>query len=104
MDRKIVLLSGMKYMSGGTLYRGGDTLPDTEETRALVRKKKATWEESMPGEETPQSGETDGYERQRVKDLTDLAKARGVELPGGAIKAQIIELLRAWDAENEGDS
>ena len=104
MDRKIILLPGMKYMSGGTLYRGGDTLPDTEETRALVRKKKAIWEESMPDEETPQSGETDGYERQRVKDLADIAKAREINLPSGAIKAQIIELLRAWDAENEGAS
>ena len=44
------------------------------------------------------------HERQRVKDLTDLAKERGIELPSGANKAQIIELLEAWDAENEGDS
>ena len=104
MDRKITLLPGMKYMSGGVLYRGGDALPDTEYTRALVRQRKAMFASDELEDEAPQTGETDGYERQRVKDLTDLAKARGIDLPSGANKAQIIELLRAWDTENEGAS
>ena len=37
MSKRIRLLPGMKYMSGGVLYRSGDTLPDTEETRLLQR-------------------------------------------------------------------
>ena len=107
MNRKIVLLPGMKFMSGGVLYRAGDALPDTEETRNLVRKRKAVYE-GIPDEEVsddePVTGKADGYEKLKVKDLVDLAKAREIDIPGGAVKAQIIELLRVWDAENEGDS
>ena len=104
MNGKIILLPGMKFVSGSILYRAGEVLPDTESTRALVRKKKAVWQEETPEVDASSVSETDGYEKQRVKDLTDIAKARGVDLPSGANKAQTIGLLRAWDVKNDGVS
>ena len=103
MDKKIILLPGMKFMSGGVLYKPGDILPDTEDARALVQKKKAALYDDTLDEDVPSVRETDGYERQRVKDLSDLAKGREISIPSGANKAQIIELLRAWDVENGND-
>jgi hypothetical protein len=112
MSRKIQLLPGGKYLSGGVLYKPGALLPDTQETRELVKRKKALLMEDEQEEEQ----QTDGYGVLKVKDLTALTKERGILLPSGANKAQIIELLRAWDdspqtgesdggdAENEGTS
>ena len=111
MDKKIILLPGMKFMSGGVLYKPGDILPDTDDARELVQKGKAVLVNRVENE-TPNEkkvyGEpdesADGYEKQKVKDLADLARARGINLPSGANKTQIVELLRAGDAQNEGAS
>jgi hypothetical protein len=40
----IRLLPGEKYLSGGVLYGPGDVLPDTPETRGLVRRGRAALE------------------------------------------------------------
>jgi hypothetical protein len=98
---EIRLLPGMKFMSGGVLYRPGDILPDTESTRALIKRKKAEWteeEELLP----PVSG---GYWDETAKNLYALAKERGIDVPRRANKADIVELLEAWDGANhEGDA
>jgi hypothetical protein len=95
---EIRLLPGMKFMLGGVLYSPGDILPDTEETRGLIKRKKAEWTE----EEAP-SVPTEGYEAETVKNLAALAKERGIDIPRGTVKAGIIELLEAWDAEHAED-
>ena len=118
MSRIIRLLPGRKFLSGGVLYKPGDILPYTQETMELLKQKKAVVEAekedketitaiNQSDEETPLNIETaelhtEDYEEQRVKDLVETAKKRGIELPGGANKAKIIELLRAWDAEHGG--
>jgi hypothetical protein len=104
---KIRLLPGMKFMLGSVLYRADDILPDTDETRELIKRKKAEWVEETP----PASiDSTEGYGAETVKTLAALAKERGIDIPRGANKAGIIELLEVWDAEHaedggdEGDS
>ncbi|MDR2523681.1 MAG: hypothetical protein LBC93_08300 [Synergistaceae bacterium] len=42
--KKIRLPPGGKYLSGGVLYEPGDVLPDTPETRGLVRRGRAVLE------------------------------------------------------------
>jgi hypothetical protein len=109
----IRLLPGMKFMSGGVLYRPGDILPDTEETRALAKQGKAQIFEgpaNLPDGGKATEAVFEGYEIQSARTLADLTKERGIELPKGINKAGIIELLEAWDADhaedgdNEGDA
>ena len=91
MSKRIRLLPGMKYMSGGVLYRSGDTLPDTEETRAMVKRKEAEYLDDEPEKST------DDYESMNVKSLQELAQARGIDIPKGTNKAGIVELLKNAD-------
>ncbi|MDR1978557.1 MAG: hypothetical protein LBQ42_07470 [Synergistaceae bacterium] len=99
--KKIRLLPGMKFMSGGVLYRPGDILPDTEDSRNLAERGRAEW----IGEEIAAVLDGyDGYEEETVKNLVSLAKERDIDIPKGTNKAGIIELLRDWDAQNEGDA
>ena len=96
---EIRLLPGIKFMLGSVLYRPGDILPDTAETRGLVKQKKAEWVEeifSVPVE-------PEGYETETVKNLVALAKERGIDIPRGTVKAGLIELLEVWDAEHAED-
>jgi hypothetical protein len=105
---EIRLLPGMKFMLDGVLYSPGDILPDTEDTRELIKQKKAEWTE----EPTPclSSSLTEGYWAETVKYLVALAKEREIDIPKGTNKAGIIELLEVWDADriedgdDEGDS
>jgi hypothetical protein len=106
----IRLLPGMKFMSGGVLYRPGDILPDTESARDLVRLGKAQEIEKPATTGTaaealiPAAEENSGdYESQSVKALVDLTKERGIDIPKGTNKAGIIELLEAWDAAHAED-
>ncbi|MDR1621496.1 MAG: hypothetical protein LBS00_03870 [Synergistaceae bacterium] len=105
---EIRLLPGMKFMFGGVLYKPGDILSDTEETRKLLKRKKAEWaeaEEEEEEEETPPAV-IERYEAETVKALTALAKKRGISIPKGTNKAEIIELLTVSYvdcAENDGD-
>jgi hypothetical protein len=97
------LLPGMKFMSGGVLYRGGDILPDTADVRELVLRKKAEYAGGAEeAENTSPSAAPEGYEAQSVRILESLAKERGVDIPRGTNKAGIVELLKAWDAEHAG--
>jgi hypothetical protein len=102
----------MKFISSGVLYSPGDILPDTESARNLMRQGKAQRvEDSMRGmqDETAVSA-LEGYGNKSAKTLADLAKERGIDIPKGSAKAEIIELLEAWDADraeggnNEGDA
>jgi hypothetical protein len=102
---KIQLLPGMKFMSGGVLYRAGDILPDTADARELVRQKKAEWIDAAVDDES----HVDSYETQNVRTLEAMAEERGIGIPRGTKKAGIIERLRVWDtehleADDEGDS
>jgi hypothetical protein len=101
---KIRLLPGMKFMSGGVLYRPGDILPDTADALELARQKKAEYIDDENGTQTPVLPvDPDSYEAQSVRILESIAKERGVDIPRGTKKAGIIELLKAWDAEHSGD-
>ncbi|MDR0652208.1 MAG: hypothetical protein LBG12_02765 [Synergistaceae bacterium] len=95
---EIRLLPGMKFMLGSVLYRPGDILPDTEETRGLIKRKKAEWIEKEAS-----SVPTEGYEIETVKTLVTLARKREIDIPKGTNKAGIIELLEVWDAEQAED-
>jgi hypothetical protein len=105
----ILLLPGMKFMSGGVLYRPGDILPDTESARNLVKQGKAQEiEDTAPVDAGIEDNED--YESQSIRTLVELTKERGIDIPKGTNKAGIIELLKAWDADhaegtgNEGDA
>jgi hypothetical protein len=107
----IRLLPGMKFMSGGVLYRPGDILPDTEEVRNLIRRGKARKIDGSAAENAvPPPTAEEEYGDLNVKTLVDLAKERGINIPKGTNKAGLIELLEAWDAahaedaDNEGDA
>jgi hypothetical protein len=102
---KIRLLPGMKFMSGGVLYRPGEILPDTEEAHALVKRKKAEEIEAPELDEVPDvtPDNPDGYESKIVKNLVEIAKERGIDIPKGTNKVGIIELLKAWDADHVKD-
>jgi hypothetical protein len=104
------LLPGMKFMSGGVLYKAGDILPDTADVRELAQQKKA---ELLGGTDEANApaplAEPESYEAKSVRILESLAKERGVDIPRGTNKAGIIELLKTWDAgcsgdDDEGDS
>ena len=99
MNEKIKLLPGRKYLSGNVLYAPGDFLPDTKETRALVRNKRA----ALVEDETEEDNDIT-YLNQTVKYLYELAKVRGIDIPKGTNKDGIVALLIKWDAENAGDS
>lgn len=99
MNKKIQLLPGRKYLSGGILYAPGDFLPDTKETRELVRNKRA----ALVEDETEEDNDIP-YLNQTVKDLDELAKARGIDIPKGTNKDGLVALLTEWDAKNEGAS
>jgi hypothetical protein len=72
-------------------------MPDTEDTRALVQHKKAEY----IGEDDENTA-PEGYEAQNVRSLESLAKERGIDIPRGTKKGEIIEFLKAWDAEHAG--
>ena len=100
---KIRLLPGMKFMLGGVLYSPEDILPDTADTRGLVRQKKAEYiDGTNVGKASSPPSEQEDYEAQSAKNLTLLAKERGIDIPRGTNKAGLIELLKAWDAEHAG--
>ena len=107
---RIRLLPGGKFLSGGVVYKPGDLLPDTPDTRRLAERKLAALETAVSAEADADAAEAEKisaeageYEAQKVKELTDLAQERGIELPRSATKSKIIGLLKEWDADSNGD-
>ena len=102
---EIVLAKG-KFISNGKMYEAGDILPDTPGARALVEMGRAGivgGPESPPVAAPPPTPE-ENYGERTMRELTEMAKLRGLEVPKGMNKADLMALLAEHDGDKFGDA
>ena len=93
---KARLLSG-RVLCGGVLYGPGDLLPEMEGVPALVAEGRAEIPAAEHEAENRSEPGSEDYEARTMRDLTELARNRGVEVVKGMSKAELIGILRASD-------
>jgi hypothetical protein len=92
MGKKLATTTTVTDQAGqGHTFEAGTEPPEWAEK--LINNPRA-W-----GEEPDQQADTRDYEDMKVEDLKELARDRGIDL-GSNKKADIIEELKAWDADN----
>lgn len=101
---KIKLVKG-RFYAGKKMYKAGDEIPDSPGARKLIANKKAV--EMTQDEKHASSGQNKTpreYAAKTNKELVELLKVRGVEIPKGTkTRDEFIALLKKWDAEHGPD-
>lgn len=93
---KIRLLSG-RVLCGGVLYGPGDLLPERDEFADLIAEGRAERLEAVSEAEAEGAAPKEDYEARTMRDLTELARSRGIEVVKGMSKADLIGILRDSD-------
>ena len=93
---KARLLSG-RVLCGGVLYGPGDLLPEMEGVPGLIAEGRAERLEAVSEAEAEDVASKEDYEARTMRDLTELARNRDIEVVKGMSKAELIGILRASD-------
>ena len=93
---KARLLSG-RVLCGGVLYGPGDLLPEMEGVPGLIAEGRAEHLEAVSEAEAEDVASKEDYEARTMRDLTELARSRGIEVVKGMSKADLIGILRDSD-------
>lgn len=104
---EIVLRRG-RLLAGGKFYRAGDVIPDGPDARDLVARGDAEAvappePAPSPSTEGPAGGTAEGYGDRTVRELVEMVKARGLDVPRGATKAALAAILDEDDARHGPD-
>lgn len=93
---KARLLSG-RVLCGGVLYGPGDLLPEMEGIPGLIAEGRAERLETASEAAAEGAAPKEDYEARTMRDLTELARSRGIEVVKGMSKADLIGILRDSD-------
>ena len=91
---KARLLSG-RVLCGEVLYGPGDLLPEMEGISSLIAEGRAEGLNAVLEAESGIEDVSMDYEARTMRDLTELARSRGIEVVKGMSKAELIGILRA---------
>ena len=86
-----------RVLCGGILYSPGDLLPEMERVPGLIAEGRAERLEAVSEAEAEDVASKEDYEARTMRDLTELARNRGIEVVKGMSKADLIGILRDSD-------